>query len=83
MKVNIEIDTTPEELRKFLGLPDVQPVQQELMDKIRERILDGMDNYDPMKMMASLLPEGMRSIEEWQKAFWGQVAAKAEPKKDD
>lgn len=81
MKLNIEIDTTPEELRKFLGLPDVQPVQQELMDKIREKIIAGLENYDPMKLMSSLLPEGVRSMEELQKAFWGQAGAK--PSKDD
>lgn len=81
MKLNIEIDTTPEELRKFLGLPDVQPVQQELMDKIREKIIAGLENYDPMKLMSSLLPEGVRSMEELQKAFWSQAGAK--PSKDD
>ncbi|MDH3689283.1 MAG: DUF6489 family protein [Gammaproteobacteria bacterium] len=83
MKLNIEIDTTPEELRKFLGLPDVQPVQQELMEKAREKILAAMDNYDPIKLMSALLPEGMRSVEEMQKAFWGLTGVGKDQKKDD
>ena len=28
MKVNIEVDCTPDEARRFLGLPDVAPMQQ-------------------------------------------------------
>ena len=28
MKINVDIDITPEELRRFMGLPDVQGWQQ-------------------------------------------------------
>jgi hypothetical protein len=31
MKVNIEIDCTPEEARRFMGLPDVTGLQEEMM----------------------------------------------------
>ena len=30
MKVNVEIDCTPEEARAFFGLPDVAPLQEKL-----------------------------------------------------
>jgi hypothetical protein len=32
--VAVEVDCTPEEARRFLGLPDVVPVQQALMEKL-------------------------------------------------
>ena len=32
MKINIDIDLTPEELRRFLGLPDVQGWQQQMLE---------------------------------------------------
>ena len=35
MKVNIEIDCTPLEARQFMGLPDVQPMQNAMMEKLQ------------------------------------------------
>jgi len=29
MKITLDIDCTPEELRSFFGLPDVRPMQEE------------------------------------------------------
>lgn len=38
MKIKIEIDVLPEELRRFLGLPDVAGLQEEIIQFIRERV---------------------------------------------
>ncbi len=38
MKVNIEIDVTPEEARTFFGLPDVQGMQNRMMQQFADRI---------------------------------------------
>jgi hypothetical protein len=37
MKVTVEVDCTPEEARRFLGLPDVVPTQQAVMEKLQQR----------------------------------------------
>ena len=37
MKVNIEVDCTPDEARRFLGLPDVAPMQQTVMAAMEKR----------------------------------------------
>ena len=34
MKVNVEIDCSPEEARRFLGLPDVSKAQEVYVDAI-------------------------------------------------
>lgn len=34
MKINIQMEITPEEARKVMGLPDVEPMQKELMAKM-------------------------------------------------
>ena len=34
MKVNVEIDCTPQEARAFFGLPDLQPMQGRIIDEI-------------------------------------------------
>jgi hypothetical protein len=57
MKVNIEVDCTPEEVRRLLGLPDLTPLHaiylarvEKLMDKgITPDMVEGMiKNWVPM-----------------------------------
>ena len=38
MKVKIEIDMKPEELQRFLGIPDVTAMREELLDFIKEKV---------------------------------------------
>ncbi len=73
MKFNIEVDVTPDELRRFLGLPDVAPLQAELMDKLRERIEAGMTDYDPVKLMEPFLTGNLKSFETMQNLFWNAL----------
>lgn len=35
MKVNIELDMTPEEARKLMGLPDITKLQDKMMGRWR------------------------------------------------
>ena len=39
MKVNVEIDCTPLEARQFFGLPDVQPMQTAVMEKLQQQMM--------------------------------------------
>ena len=43
MKVNIELDITPEEMRRFLGLPDVQGWQQQMLDSFTENVVSSQE----------------------------------------
>lgn len=54
MKINIEIDCTPEEARSFLGLPDFQPMQAAVVAKLQEQMLDAVGNLAPGAMRAWL-----------------------------
>lgn len=74
MKFHIEVDITPEELRRFLGLPDVAPMQQELMERLRQRIETGMTDYDPVKLVEPFLAGNIKSFETMQKLFLGALA---------
>jgi len=38
MKITMEVDCTPEEARRFFGLPDVRPLQEEAMAVLRSRV---------------------------------------------
>jgi hypothetical protein len=51
MKITINVDCTPEEARTFLGLPDLKPIQDELMLEMRKRLLAGAAAMDPGEML--------------------------------
>lgn len=38
MQIKIEIDVKPEELRRFLGLPDVSGIQDEIIAFLRDKV---------------------------------------------
>ena len=44
MQIKIEIDVKPEELRRFLGLPDVGALQDDIVDFLREKVGDVADS---------------------------------------
>ena len=67
MKFKVDIDMTPEELRKVLGLPDVQQFQKDMMDKITEQMEAGVEGYDPLTLFKPYLTSGLGSMEALQK----------------
>lgn len=83
MKINIEIDLTPAEYREIFGLPDVRPVQEEFMEKIRDKVLTNVDTYDPTKLLAPYFPENIRTMENLQRAIWEGLIAAGNPKKKE
>lgn len=46
MQIRIEIDVKPEELRRFLGLPDVAGLQEDLIAFLREK-MGAAGEFDP------------------------------------
>jgi len=74
MKITVDVDCTPEELRTFLGLPDVRPLQQALMSQIQERMEASLTAVDPETMFKVWLPAGVQGMEQLQKLFWSHFA---------
>lgn len=71
MKITVNIDTTAQEMREFLGLPNVQPLHDEMLEKIRENMEKGVIGFDPLTLMKPLFPaQAQQSMEGLQKAFW-------------
>jgi hypothetical protein len=68
MKITMNIECTPEEARTFLGLPDLRPIQDEVMQEMRNRLMAGMAAMDPVEMMRAWMP-AMPGFEQMQKAF--------------
>jgi hypothetical protein len=42
MKVTVDIDCTPEEARRFLGLPDLTPVHDAYIETMRKAVSEGI-----------------------------------------
>lgn len=70
MKIHFDIDATPQELRSFFGLPDIEPMQQEMLEMVRKNMHAGMEGFDAMSLMKPWLPAHMQNMEMMQKAFW-------------
>ncbi len=70
MKIQFDIEATPQELRTFFGLPDVEPLQQEMLGMIRKNMQAGIDGFDPVALMKPWLPQHLQSVETLQKTFW-------------
>ncbi len=77
MKINIEVDCTPEEARAFLGLPDVAPMQAVLIDELGKRMRAGLEAMDPEALMKTWMPLGLGGLEQAQKMFWSQMGKTA------
>jgi len=80
MNFKIDIEVTPAELRKLLGMPDVEAFQREVMGDLRKRMLEGVDGYDPMKLFQPYFTGTLASWEILQKVI--SSAGKGEIKKD-
>jgi hypothetical protein len=70
MKMHVEIDMTPEEARKVMGLPDVSQLQDKMLVEMERRMKAAMDTSDPEAMLRALMPMGGQAFEQVQKLVW-------------
>lgn len=77
MKVNVEIDCTPEEARSFLGLPDVTKANGVYVDAI-SKAMKGVGNIDQLQEMAKqVAPMGEIGMKLFQQFVDGSMSSKA------
>ena len=71
MKITMNIDCTPEEARTFLGLPDLRPIQNELMQEMRNRLMAGIEAMSPTDALRAWMPAptGLEQMQE----FFGRM----------
>jgi len=67
MKVKVDVDCTPEEARRFLGLPDLVAVHEAYVDKIKAALADdaGAGPEALAAMMQAWGPMGEAGIGMW------------------
>jgi len=81
MKIRIEIDCTPEEARAFLGLPDIKPMQAELLKEVQQRMTDALKVMNPEAMLKTWLPATIKGFEQLQEILLSQIGSAKRPDK--
>jgi len=70
MKMHVELDMTPEEARRMMGLPDVSAMQDKMLAEMERRMKAAIDTSDPEAMMRAWMPMGGQAFEQFQKFLW-------------
>ena len=66
MKVNVEVDCTPDEARRFLGLPDVTVANEAYVEAIA-KAMQGVGSIDQLQEYAkALAPMGQMGLKLFQ-----------------
>ena len=78
MKVNVEVECSPEEARRFLGLPDVSKANEAYVDAVVQAMA-GNANIDQLRgMTAQLAPMGELGMKMFQNFMEGSLGKKSE-----
>jgi hypothetical protein len=83
MNIKIDIDVTPDEMRKLMGLPDVEAFQQQLLDDVRERMQRGVDGYDPMALLEPYIKGSLAGMDWMQRLFGAGLSQRSGGSGDD
>jgi hypothetical protein len=75
MKVTVDVDCTPEEARRFLGLPDLSPVHDAYVERLTKAVTEGMAPDMLSDMMKSWGPMSEAGMGVW-RAMLDQMSPK-------
>lgn len=74
MKVHVEVDCTPEEARRFLGLPDVTKANEAYGEAV-EKLMRGAGSLDQLQEVAKqMAPMGELGLKLFQQVLAGGAA---------
>ena len=73
MKVNVEMECTPAEARHFLGLPDVQPLNDHLVAEMQKRMDANMSAMQPEELMKTWTTIGLQAQDQFRQLMQAAV----------
>lgn len=65
MNITMNVDCTPEEARRFMGLPDLTPIHDLYLDKMKEAMTNGITPDMLDNMMRSWGGMGEMGMNAW------------------
>lgn len=75
MKISVDVDCTPEEARRFLGLPDLTPVHQLYIERMQRGMTEGLSPEAVGEMMKAWGPMTDAGLAMWSKML-GEMSGK-------
>jgi hypothetical protein len=75
MKMTIEVDCSPEEARRFLGLPDVSALNDQLVDEMTKRVTSNLSLIAPDELVRSWMTFGAGAQEQFRKLMEAGLGA--------
>jgi hypothetical protein len=69
MKITVNVECTPEEARTFFGLPDLKPLQAELLGQLKDRLSKNIQALDPETLVRTWFANPMESLKRVQEMF--------------
>jgi hypothetical protein len=65
MKITMDIECTPEEARRLMGLPDMGPIHDIYLDKLKETMSEGLTPETVDRMVRTWTPMGEAGMNAW------------------
>ncbi|WCT73276.1 DUF6489 family protein [Sphingomonas naphthae] len=65
MKMTMDVECTPEEARRVMGLPDLTPIHDAYLEKMRKLVEDGITPDTMESMMRAWAPMGDTGMAMW------------------
>lgn len=81
MKMSIEIDCTPEEARRFLGLPDVSALNDYMVSEMQKQMGSNMAMLAPDELVKNWMAYGQGAQEQFRKLMEAGIMGAASKKK--
>jgi hypothetical protein len=75
MKLSVEVDCTPEEARRFLGLPDVSVLNEHIVGEMRKHLEANMALLAPDELVRSWMAYGAGAQEQFRKLMEASMGA--------
>lgn len=75
MKISVEVDCTPEEARRFMGLPDVSALNDHLVGEMRKRMESNMAMLSPDELVKNWMTLGAGAQEQFRKLMEAGMGA--------
>ena len=79
MKVNIEIECEPAEARAFLGLPNVEPLNDHLVAEMQRRMDQNIAAMQPDELMKTWTSFGLQAQDQFRKLMETAVGGTQKP----
>mgnify|MGYP007047024931 CR=1 FL=1 len=73
MKITIDFDATPDEARRFFGLPDIAPMQEALVAELTERMRASLAGLEPEALWRHWMPASGGGGVDAMRGFWDKA----------